>query len=43
MRYDEKGRVIGLTLVNARWLAERDGVIEFPIRVAADDLAPALA
>ena len=42
-RYDEEGRVIGLTVVNAKWLIERDGVIEVPIRVTAEELAPALA
>ena len=42
-RYDEEGRVIGLTVVNAKWLVERDGVIEVPIRVTAEELAPALA
>ena len=40
VRYDENGRVIGLTLVNAKWLVERDGSIEIPIRVTADDRPP---
>jgi YD repeat-containing protein len=43
VRYDEAGRVIGITFVNAKWLLERDGEIELPIRVPADDLALALA
>ncbi len=43
VRYDDDGRVIGITVVNAKWLVERDGKIEFPIRVDADVLAPALA
>lgn len=43
VRYDESGGVIGITLVNAKWLLDRDGEIELPIRVRADDLAFALA
>lgn len=43
IRYDEAGRVIGITFVNAKWLLDRDGEIELPIRVLADDLALALA
>ena len=41
-RYDEKGNVIGITLVNAKWLGERDGKIELTMQVGADELAPAL-
>jgi uncharacterized protein YuzE len=35
VQLDESGRVIGMTLVNARWLTERDGrlVITIPSRV----------
>ncbi len=40
--YDEEGKVIAITLVNAKWLVERDGGVRLPIRVSADDLAPAL-
>ena len=45
VRYDEEGRLSGITLVNAKWLIERDGQIAFPVRidVAAKDIAPALA
>jgi hypothetical protein len=43
VRTDAAGAVIGLTLVNARWLMERDGriVITVPHRIetTADDLA----
>jgi len=47
LRYDRQGRVIGLTLVNARWLLERDGAISITIpqpvlRVDSQDLAEAL-
>jgi uncharacterized protein YuzE len=45
VRYDETGRVIALTLVNAKWLLKRDGEVRvtIPNRVSADALAPAMA
>jgi len=45
VRYDELGRVIAITLVNAKWLIERDGEVRvtIPSRVSADALAPAIA
>lgn len=47
VRVDPDGDVIGLTIVNAKWLAERDGqiTITIPERIetAASDLASALA
>lgn len=45
VRYDATGDVIGVTLVNAKWLLERDGEIQvtIPSRVHARDLASALA
>lgn len=45
VRYDERGEVIGLTLVNTRWLIERDGELRvtIPNRVSADTIAAALA
>jgi YD repeat-containing protein len=45
VRYDELGRVIAITLVNAKWLLERDGEVRvtIPSRVSADALAPAIA
>lgn len=42
VRYEEDGNVIGITLVNAKWLVERDGKIEMTVRVDAEELAPAL-
>jgi hypothetical protein len=40
-------RIVGLTVLNARWLLERDGhlTITIPetVHASADDLAPALA
>lgn len=44
--YDDSGRVIAMTLVNVRWLLERDGelTITWPAgQVNADELAKALA
>jgi uncharacterized protein YuzE len=46
LRYDGAGRVVGLTIVNARWLLKRDGQITVTppaLHLGADDLAPALA
>ena len=45
VRYDELGQVIALTLVNAKWLLERDGevCVTIPNHVSADALAPAIA
>jgi uncharacterized protein YuzE len=51
--FDGRGEIIGITVVNARWLAERDGRITVTIpetasrpgrlETSASDLAPALA
>lgn len=47
VQFDAGGDVVGLTVVNARWLIERDGklVITIPERfeAPASDLAPALS
>jgi uncharacterized protein YuzE len=47
VRLDASGEVIGLTIVNAKWLVERDGTITITvprlIETNADDLAAALA
>jgi uncharacterized protein YuzE len=45
VRYDEDEKLAGITLVNAKWLIERDGQIGFPVRVdlAAQDIEAALA
>jgi uncharacterized protein YuzE len=45
IRYDEDGSLSGITLVNAKWLIERDGQIAFPVRLDlnAQDIAAALA
>jgi YD repeat-containing protein len=46
VRYDADGQVIGVTIINARWLLERDGhlTITLPhaVRVEAGELAAAL-
>ena len=47
IRYNDAGDVIGITIVNARWLLDRDGkiTITLPERVdvSADALASALS
>lgn len=46
LRYDAAGQVVGLTIVNARWLLERDGEITVTppaLHLGAADIAPALA
>lgn len=46
VEYDKAGRVVAMTLVNVRWLLERDGelTITWPAgHVAAGDLAGLLA
>lgn len=46
VRFDEDGRVIGMTIVNAKWLSERDGKVTITvpslIETRAEDLAAAL-
>jgi uncharacterized protein YuzE len=45
MDYDDAGSVVGMVLVNARFLLERDGAVTVtipPDRVVAAQLAPAL-
>jgi uncharacterized protein YuzE len=47
VRLDESGEVVGITIVNAKWLVERDGTITVTvpslIETNPDDLAHALA
>ena len=47
LRFDADGRVIGLTMINAKWLLERDGAVNVTVPeqvvVAREDLADALA
>jgi uncharacterized protein YuzE len=47
VRLDKGGEVVGITIVNAKWLVERDGKIAITvpslIETDADDLAAALA
>ena len=46
LRYDADGRLVGITIVNARWLLEQDEAITItlpqPIRVDRDALATAI-
>ncbi len=45
MRYDEAGRVIGPTIVSARWLVDRDGKLRVTLALEANagDLEVAFA
>jgi uncharacterized protein YuzE len=47
LRYDADGKVIGLTIINAKWLLERDHVIKVAVpehvAVSPDTLAEVLA
>ena len=46
LRYDSDGRLVGITIVNARWLLEQDGKITVTLPqllVAASDLADVLS
>ncbi|MGO9497099.1 MAG: DUF2283 domain-containing protein [Solirubrobacteraceae bacterium] len=47
IRYDSEGRVIGVTIINARRLLERDGHVTITllqeVQLAAGDLADALS
>jgi uncharacterized protein YuzE len=45
IEYDQSGAVIGMTLVNVRFILERDGMLTLslpPQQLAADALAPVL-
>jgi YD repeat-containing protein len=46
LRYDARGRLVGVTIVNARWLLEQDEQVTItlpkPIRVDRDALAAAI-
>lgn len=46
IRYGPDGEVIGVTIINARWLLERDGhltiTVPHSVRVEAGELAAAL-
>jgi uncharacterized protein YuzE len=47
VRFDEGGAVIGLTIINAKWLINRDGGVLVTLpdlkKIDAKDLKPALA
>jgi uncharacterized protein YuzE len=46
VRFDQGGQVIGLTIINAKWLLDRDGAIAVTLpelqRIEAEELEPAL-
>jgi uncharacterized protein YuzE len=47
IRYGSGGQVIGVTIVNAKWLLDRDGYLKITVphevRVQPDELAAALS
>lgn len=47
IRLDEDGQVIGLTIINVRWLLDREGAVTVSLpersRIEANELEPALA
>jgi uncharacterized protein YuzE len=47
IRYGSDGQVIGVTIVNAKWLLDRDGYLKITlpheVRVQPDELAAALS
>jgi uncharacterized protein YuzE len=47
VRYAADATIIGVTIMNAKWLLERDGhlkiMLPHEVRVEADELAPAMA
>lgn len=42
IRYDH-GDIVGITLINAKWLVERDGGINISLPIPGEQLAAALA
>ena len=46
VRFDQDGQVIGLTIIDAKWLLDRDGAIAVTLpelqRIDAEELEPAL-
>jgi uncharacterized protein YuzE len=47
IRYDADGEVVSVTIVNAKWLLDRDGYLKITlpheVHVQPDELAPALS
>jgi uncharacterized protein YuzE len=43
LRYGIDNTIIGITLINAKWLTERDGTIHLSLPVEVQDLTPAFA
>lgn len=41
IRYDASGEIIGLTLINAKWLVERDGAVNVSLPISGEQLTPA--
>jgi uncharacterized protein YuzE len=43
IRLGADGEIIGMTLVNAKWLSDRDGALNVSLPVSREQLAPAFA
>jgi uncharacterized protein YuzE len=44
LRYDARGSLIGITIINAKWLTDRhETIVTMPVLVPAQDLEFALA
>ena len=43
VRLDKSGEMAGLTLINAKWLVERDGSLNISLPISAEQLTPAFA
>ena len=43
LRFNEDGAIIGVTLINAQWLSQRDGGVCVSLPITADELQPAFA
>jgi len=43
VRYDAAGAIIGVTLVDAKWLTERDGELRVSLPISREQLEPAFA
>jgi len=41
IRYDDVGDIVGITFVNAKWLTDRDGVLNLSLPVPRETLEPA--
>ncbi len=43
IRYDDRGDITGITLINAKWMTERDGELRISLPISREQLEPAFA